>query len=399
MHEHLLDPEVQRFIITHENDDENELILKGKKIKDVPAAVVADQIVGRRKAKAKLPLYYSSPGIVYPPTVNLEQCTSEEVAQLKSDLINREVREGLRCIDLTGGFGVDTFFLSKIFHAVESVEPNSSLLEIARHNHKQLNAENISYYNTHAEEFLDEINTRANLIYVDPSRRDNASKKVIKFSDCSPNVVELLNIILLKTDFALIKASPMLDVQQGITELKNVHKVYVIAVENDCKELLFLCIKEKGESSTIETINVRKGVRESFSFSLSEEKLCGISFSDPRQFLYEPNSAILKAGAFKMAANRYLLDKISPNTHLYTSDKLIDGFPGRTFRILSFVKPNSVQLKKILPEMRANVLTRNYPLSVNELKKKLAIADGGNNYIIGFSGQSKKYLVVASRIR
>jgi hypothetical protein len=302
-----------------------------------------------------------------------------------------------RAIDLTGGFGIDTLQLSKIYQEVEYIEPNESLLAIAAHNHKALHHTNIHYHTCSAGSFLTDTKEKADLIYIDPSRRKISTEKAFLFKDCEPNVTEIIGDIFNRTTHLLVKASPLLDLQKGISELKFVKRISVVSVNNECKELLFLCVKNFKDEAVIDTVDL--GKHDSiFSFSLSEERIQEVRMSEPLTYLYEPNASILKAGAFKSIANKFGLQKMHANTHLYTADQIIFSFPGRIFEVESFTRPDKKSLVKFYPEMRANILLRNYPLTVEEVKRKGSLKEGGEKYLIGFSGLKGKFLAVCSRI-
>ncbi len=394
----LLQPEVQKFILEYEQDDEKKLVLQHRTIHGVPTSMLAEQIVGRRKAKVKLPLYYKSQNIIYPPGLNLEQSSSEETAALKAKTLSSILGSNKIIADLTGGFGIDSLFLSLIFNKVLYVEPNTSLLSIAQHNHQALHAKNIEYHNNTAEKFLQSYAGNFDCVFIDPSRRNKSNQKVFKLSDCEPDVSSLLSEIFQKSDCVLIKTSPLLDIQQGIKELQNVEKVWVVSVDNECKELLFFCEKGFVGEPNITAINLQEDHKD-FEFTLTEEKSVTSKFSEPLAYLYEPNASILKAGAFKIIGEKFSLFKLHPSTHLYTSTDLIQNFPGRIFKTIRTVKPEPKILKEIFPEGKVNVLTRNYPLSAEELKKKTKLKDGSELYLLGFSGRSEKHLVAAIRIK
>lgn len=395
----MLSQEVQEFIRTHENDDVNKLVLQHKEIHGVAAPVIAAQIIGRRKTKEKLSNYYACANIIYPPAINLEQSSSSQTALFKAHIAEEEVGVFKTCVDLTGGFGIDSYFLSKVFDQVQYVETNASLLETAHHNHIQLQRHNISYYGMSAEEYLKQPLVPADLFYIDPSRRNKTNQKIFKLSDCEPDITLLQDAIFERSNFLLLKTSPLLDIQHTVNELKHVKKVFIISVGNECKELLFLSIKGYTHEPERIAINILKDQIEKFSFTLDEEKNAAVLFDSPKTYLYEPNASLMKAGAFKTVAVRYALLKIHPSTHLYTSDHLVNDFPGRIFLIEAFVKSDKKSVHLFFPEGKANVTTRNYPLSVDELKKKTNLKDGGEKFLIGFSGLQEKFLTVAQRIR
>ena len=378
------------FILTHENEDVEKLILKHKEILGYSTAFVANQINGRRKAKNKLPTWYSNPKIIYPPQQNLEQSSSEAAAEFKVQIIKGE-GSGKTVADLTGGYGVDTFFFSKELHSVWYVEPNVELLELARSNHGLLNATNIQHANARAEQFLN-TDLKFDWIYLDPSRRSHA-RKVFKLKDCEPDVVSLFPRAFNKSDNILIKTSPLLDLKEGIRQLPHTLKVYVVSVDNECKEVLFLLNAGFSGEPQIICVNLPNQTQ-NFEFTFKEEDSTIVEFDNPLQFIYEPNASILKAGAFKTIAGQCGLKKIAPNTHLYTG-VWIENFPGRVFRQVDVLRNPKTQI----PGGKVNIISRNHPLSPDQIKKKFKLQDGGNRYLLAFAGIKKKYLVLADRLK
>lgn len=397
MIERLLQKNVQQFIEQHAHDDEQLLLLKHTTIFDLPASEVVWQISGRRKAKIKLPLFYQTANIVYPPGLNLEQSSSEETAVYKASLLAAHLPTRNSLVDLTGGFGVDSFFFSRKFDTVTCIEPNAALLEYATHNHHTLGAENIFPLQSRAEDFLNKLQHNVSCFFIDPSRRTTSNQKVFKLADCEPNVVALLPKIFEHSDYLLVKAAPLLDLHRGLLELGMVKNVWIVSVKNEVKELHFLCEKNCATEPVITAINLQSD-HETFSFQFSEEKKAAVKFSDPLTYLYEPNASVLKAGAFRLIADRFSLEKLHPNTHLYTSNKPLAHFPGRVFSIEALLKADAKDVARQFPEGKANVVTRNYPLSPDALKKKLKLQDGGEKYLIGCSGERQKFLIAATRI-
>jgi hypothetical protein len=279
---------------------------------------------------------------------------------------------------------------------VEYIEPDESLLQIVQHNHRTLGSSNISYHHTRAEDFLDS-SWKADLVFIDPSRR-NKGQKVFKLSDCEPDVTALYKSIFEKTEHLLIKTSPLLDIQQALRELPTVYKIYVVSVANECKELLFLCKKMVHSEPEIVTVNIYQTHTEKFTFTKAQEQTAAVVYSPPLEYLYEPNASVLKAGAFKIIASLYGLSKIDVSTHLYTSAKYRADFPGRIFQVEALVKNDSKVIQTHFPDGKANVITRNYPLSAEELKKKVKLKDGGDKFLIAFSGPKEKFLAVARRV-
>ncbi|HEX6227567.1 MAG TPA: RsmD family RNA methyltransferase [Chryseolinea sp.] len=401
MIDQLLSPHIQLFIEQHQRDDPNDLRLKYKTIFDIPANIVIDQITGRKKAKEKLPTWSANKRIIYPPSLNLEQSSSERTALMKKSIVESVPdisSHTAKLLDLTGGFGVDSLFLSKVGKELHFVEPDENLLAIAKHNHRQLGAANIHYHNTTAETFFDSIphSIDFDLVYIDPSRRSESGRKVLSLYECEPDVLKLLPKIFTLTNRIMLKTSPLLDIKLALSELRYVQKVYVIAVFNECKELLFLCGNENNAGPAIEALNLADRDH-SFSFTFSEEEDAVVTYSDPKKYLFEPNASILKSGAFKTIAARFEISKLHPNTHLYTADRVIADFPGRTFKIESSVKSNPKELENLFVDSKANILTRNYPLSVAELRQKTRLKEGGDKFLIGCSGLKNKFLLVASR--
>ncbi|MEQ9592722.1 MAG: hypothetical protein RLN86_08995 [Cyclobacteriaceae bacterium] len=391
----LLKPEVQDFIRQNENANETALLLRKQPIYGVSASLVAQQIIGRRKAKQKIQQYYDTPSILYPSPVYLEQSSSQATAAFKASKFL-----GQRAVDLTGGFGVDCFFLSKSFSEASYVEPNSSLFEIALHNHRLLQANNITHFNTTAEAFLESSAKPRDLLYLDPSRRNNLQGRVFRFSQCQPNVLDLLPSMLKIAKQIVIKASPLHDIQLGIKELNMVSAVFVIAVNNECKELLFVLRPDKSEDVSVEAVDLDPlgNTRHRFSSHIWEEEQASCEYSQPAKYLYEPSAAVLKAGAFKLIAQRFGVAKLATNTHLYTSNKIIEDFPGKVFEVVTSLKANPKSFREFLPDNKANIITRNYPLTNAALKKKLKVNDGGEKFIIGCSGESERYLLLATKV-
>lgn len=376
-----------------------ELALKYTLVHGVPIRFIADQIAGRAKAKDKLPSFYQRNSIIYPPGVNLEQSSSEITARFKIKLLAEMLHQRKSCADLTGGFGVDSFFLSRIFDRVSYVESNPELINIAAHNHHELGATGIGHYHTLAHDFLSSSDTQFDCLYIDPSRRDRNNKKVFSFSECEPDVSVLLPEMFKRSAHVLIKASPLLDLDKAVRDIRGVTRIFIIAVANECKELLFWCAGHAIGEYSIDAINIKKdGSIDTFKFSPTEERVSTPEFSDPLTYIYEPNAAILKAGAFKTVGRRFDLFKLHPSTHLYTSKELKSDFPGRVFKIIQHVKATQKnELNSFFPSGQANVTTRNYPMTVQELRHKTGLRDGGTDFLIGFSGIQKKFLVVAER--
>jgi len=369
----LLPAEVVAFIKEHEHSDLNRLLLNKHKYPHIPIDLVVNQIKARTKAKYKLPLWYKTEGVIFPPLLSMEQCSSEQTALFKASLI-----KGTLAIDLTGGAGVDSFYLSKQFEKVLYVEQNKELAQLTKHNFKVLGADNITVINQLSESFLAEFKGLADLIYIDPARRDQ-NQKVFLFESCSPNILSLQKELLEKAKRVIIKASPMLDISKGIHQLLQVEQVHVVALKNEVKELLFIQSQQTTGSILIQAIDLfNKSI-----FSTTWEDKMSASIGEIKQYLYEPNAAILKTGKTDTLCALYKVDKLNPNTHLFTSNLLIKNFPGRVFKIEKEVKYDKKEIQKLVPSKKANIAVRNFPDSVEALRKKTGIVPGGTTYLFG----------------
>ncbi|MFT7033856.1 MAG: 16S rRNA G966 N2-methylase RsmD [Cyclobacteriaceae bacterium] len=387
MIEELARPEVIEFILQHETEDPAQLILSHSKTKDLPIALAAAQIQSRKKAKTKLPEWYASQGVLFPHGIPIEQCSSEITAKYKATLI-----QGNSLIDLTGGTGIDTYYLSKQFQSTSYVEQNQELCDLALHNFGALNSK-IDVINSSAENFIATLKTSIDWIYIDPARRDKNKRKVFRIEDCTPNLIELQDILQEKSKGVLIKYSPLLDISEITRSVPNIDEIHIVSANNECKELLIV-LKKSSTDIKIRTINFQGVEKQIFNFLPKEENECSITLSLPKQYLYEPNSSIMKAGAFKIIAKKFNLNKLHANSHLYTSEKLVENFPGRVFKIIGMDALKKKVIKKIIPNAKANISTRNFPLSVQEIKKKLEIRDGGNIYIFATTLMNNKHVLI-----
>ncbi len=340
--------------------------------------LIVDQIVSRRKAKTKLPHWFDNYELIMPPPLSLEQCSSPATAAYKQQLI-----QGKRLADLTGGMGVDTLSLSETFPEVHHVEINPELHTIFQHNIATLGKDNITAHQMSAERFMLELKEKS-CFYIDPARRDKHQSRVFKLVDCSPNITELMPYFRVKANQVLIKAAPMIDISHALLQLEAVKDVHVVSVKNEVKEVLFLLDFQTTptKNPNIHCVNLDTNQPE-FSFTLAEEKSSNTNLSSLKKYLYDPNSAILKAGAFKLVGFRNNLTKLATHTHLYTSNQLNSQFPGRVFEVLQ-PSVNKKKIHQLLPKGQANVITKNFPQKPDELKKKLKVKDGGGLFLIGF---------------
>ena len=393
MIEYLSQKKVQEFIKEHQNDDPAQLMLSSESKNWKYFDKIVEQIQSRQKAKNKLPDWLEAEGLIWPPPLSIEQASSQITAEKKLDFI----KSGGSMVDLTGGYGIDCYYLSKKFTNTTYVERAEELCQIASHNFEQLGSD-IKIKNTQAEHFLEGTH-RVDFIYLDPARRDLNAKKVFRLADCSPDVAAIQKSLLKKADQVLIKLSPLLDISSVLNELESVAKVYVVAVKNEVKELLVLLKMDFEGEPRICCVNMDQSGEDDFEFFRSEEQELNLPFSDVKRYLYEPNAAILKAGAFKSVGEQFQLFELHPNTHLYTSSSLKPGFPGRIFDVEQSLPLEHKKLKKSFPELKGNIATRNFPMSVEALRKKMKIKEGGEHYLFACTGQEGKLFLLTQKIK
>ena len=424
-----MDVSTRKYIEEHLNDDINKLALS-KLPDNIDKQFVIRQIQARQLLKKKLPSWSENDELLFPKRLSLEQCSSELTAKYKRIISRRDEETQSRdasmapaikhidtslhriLVDLTGGMGVDTSFLSDNFDETIYVESQAELCELAEHNFKVLK-KNIKVVNAKAEDFLTQCG-EVDCIYLDPARRDEYGRKMVSLHDCSPDVAELQDLLFEKTNTVIVKLSPMLDIDIIKKELKNIKEIHVVAVKNECKEVLVLCQRttDNGQQtsskacSQLITIDLRENW--SFTFSEDEEQEAVPTFADEiGKYLYEPGVACMKAAPFKLLSQRFNIKKLHRNSHLYTSDELVTDFPGRTFEVINVV-PFDKKAKKILSQQttdngqqslsKVSIAVRNFPLSAEELRKHLSFKDGDDFYIFGTTMKGeKKVLILGSK--
>ena len=374
MNSELISENVQAYLRSHLNTAVSEFALKKSPFKSISPLELSIQLDGLQRAKLKLPSWFKNHGILYPPKINLEQCSSEIAAIFKAGLIS-----GSKLIDLSCGFGVDSILFSEKVEQITACDINQNLIELAHHNAHQLNAHNIEFKNIDGIEFLEDTDKYFDWIYVDPSRRTAKGKKVFRFQEASPNVIEPLELFKKRAKYLLIKASPLIDIKRSISDLKYVKEVYVVAINNEVKEVLFILDWNPCYDPVINSVNLTEKDKQAFRFRYSEEKAAILNFQNPKKFIYEPNSAILKAGGFKSVAAAYSVEKLAEHSHLYTSDILVD-FPGRSFELVKEIDFNNKNIKQLIFGKKSNISTRNFPIKTSELRRKYKLRDGGDNY-------------------
>lgn len=392
MNESILNTSIQEFINNNLNSDITSLILKGTQFNSVETLEIIEQIESKKKCETKLPTWYATERIYYPNKLNIEQTSSEITAKHKSSLIS-----GSSIIDLTGGFGVDCYYFSKQFKNVTHCEINDELHQIVKHNYNQLKSTNINTILTDGIEYLKNCNTKYDWIYVDPSRRHDSKGKVFMLSDCLPNIPEHIDLLFKHSKNVMIKTSPLLDISIGINELKHVKTIHIVAINNEVKELLWVLEENYNSKIELQTTNLKNEFTESFNFYLEDESNIVSNCNLPLTYLYEPNSAILKAGAFNSISKQLQVLKLHKHSHLYTNDEVIE-FPGRCFKIESVIAYNKKQLKD-LSITKANITTRNFPETVEQIRKKTRIKDGGNKFLFFTTNlNEEKIVLVCSKI-
>ena len=444
----------QDFIRQHQDDDVRQLAFLGSKYPEVDMPFALDQIRGRKMARVKLPRWASLEGIIYPPHISMEQCSSESTALYKAELAARllslpdsssgtemKTENEIEFVDLTGGFGVDfSYIAARLGVKSMYVERQAHLCEAARENFERLGLKNAIVKNGDGIEVLHSFHPKKDdaasaddslgitydqsrsllktnlglkIIFIDPARRDDAGNKVVSLKDCTPDVTVLQEEMLSKADYVIIKLSPMLDWHRAISELSHVREVHIISVNNECKELLLvLSARNMGDMEASSADGEEGGVNhagnlriycindtqsfvcdeldmETFSVKIAPSTL------EDMQYLYEPNASLMKAGCFGVLSERYDVRMLSKNSHLFVSQAPIEAFPGRSFRIIAVSSFNKKELKRHLSGItKANIATRNFPLSVAELRKRLKLKDGGETYIFATTLSDESHVLV-----
>ena len=381
------------FIHEHAEADVRQLALQGTKNPEVDLSFALEQIAGRQKAKTKLPSWAAVDGIVYPPHLSMEQCSSEQTARYKALIAGK----GALIVDLTAGFGVDMAFMSQAFQKAIYVERQAPLCAISSENFKLLGLNHIEVICADGIDYLHQLE-HADLIFLDPARRDNHGARTYGIADCTPNVLELRDELLEKADRVMLKLSPMLDWQKAVEDLGHVSEVHIVSVDNECKELLLILSKEK-KPLKLFCVNNDQVFEGDQGDWLNERSIAEIRVPVPmssQAYLFEPNASIMKAGCFTLLEQRFNVSQLDKNSHLFVSDHDISDFPGRRFTIEKTTSMNKRELKTALAGIdKANITVRNFPLSVAELRKRLKLKDGGNLYLFATTladGQHQLFL-------
>ena len=403
-----MNEKTREFIREHADEDVRKVALLGTKDPEVDLQVALQQIAGRQTAKKKLPSWAAVEGVIYPPHLNMEQCSSELTARYKATIAG----EGGSMADLTGGFGIDFYWMSQGFEHRHYVEQNEALCEIAENNLRTLGLDGFIYCCDTAT-YLTTM-PHVSLIYMDPARRNEHGGRTYGIEDCTPNVLELLPLLMEKADRVMLKLSPMLDWRKAVKQLQYVSEVHIVSVDNECKELVVEMWKEERGMWNVECgmrnemcqtrvvcVNLlSNGGQQVFEFGAFALGGQSISHSSLliSHFLYEPNASIMKAGCFGELAQRYGVSPVAANSHLFLSSVEIDDFPGRRFQILAISSMNKKELSKNLVSMeRANIAVRNFPMSAEQLRKNLKLKDGGDNYLFATTNDKGEHLLFICR--
>lgn len=390
----------RQYIRQHLDDDIRQLALRGTKDPEVDLAFAFQQIDGHKRAKEKLPSWAAIEGLVYPPHLSMEQCSSERTARYKAEVAG----SGELFVDLTAGFGVDASFIAQGFQRAVCVELQPELCAISSANFKLLGLHQIKVVNGNGQDYLHTMPS-ADLVFIDPARRDEHGGRTYGITDCTPNVLEIINELLTKAQRVMIKLSPMLDWRKAVEDLgkEYVEAVHIVSVDNECRELLLEVKRWKGEKVKelkVFCVNLLSdGCEERFEFDASSSRPSAHPFiSSPFHFLYEPNASLMKAGCFGLIADRYQMAQPDVNSHLFVSDKEVADFPGRCFIVDKVTTMNKRELKEALAGItKANIAVRNFPMSVPELRRRLKLQEGGDVYIFATTAANRGHLLLLCR--
>ncbi|CAG4991712.1 hypothetical protein DYBT9275_00816 [Dyadobacter sp. CECT 9275] len=383
------------FIRQHIQDDVNQLILRSSIYKNFDIKKLGAQILSRQKAQKKLPEWYDNPVLIFPPPLSIEQSSSEATAKYKSGMI-----QGRTLMDITGGMGIDSYYLSRSFNKTLYFERNEEVSRCAAYNFEVLKASNISVHTADSIDYIHQKELKSDWIFADPARRGTQQEKVVLLSDCTPDIAASLKTLYAAASNILIKTSPLLDIDLAVKELKGVKEVHIIGLGNECKELLFVLDQENNQPDFLRKVRVldsRGDTLAAMDFSAASEQQALPCFSDPLSFLYEPHAAVLKAGFYRLTATHFNLNKLAASSHLYTSENCVPNFPGRVFEILAVCKPDIREITKYIGGDKANLTIRNFPGTVHDLRKKWRLKEGGDFYLFATTLTSLKRVVIVTR--
>ncbi|GGM80304.1 hypothetical protein GCM10010967_10150 [Dyadobacter beijingensis] len=385
------------FIREHLHDNPGDLILKAGKFRGLDVKKLAAQVQSRQKASKKLPEWSANERLIFPPALSVEQCSSEATALYKASIVS-----GQTLTDITGGMGIDCYYMSRSFAEAHYFEQQPDVASSAAYNFAQLGATRI---HVHAGESLHALGSglTADWLYADPARRDANKEKVVRLADCTPDVAGNLALLFQAAPNILIKTSPLLDIDLASKELKKLKEVHVMGYEQECKELLFVLDRDMPERDfkiKVRILDHTGKPLHQLDFDREEERNALVRYSKPLGYLYEPHAAVLKAGAFKTSCTRFPMQKLAIHSQLYTSEALVTDFPGRSFRIVAVCKPDIREISQHIPGDKANITVRNFPAKPEELRKKWKLKDGGDHYLFAttLADQTKVVIVCVKPI-
>ncbi|WP_229215027.1 THUMP-like domain-containing protein [Dyadobacter bucti] len=383
------------FIQSHRNDDISQLILKAGKFKEFDVKKLAAQIAARQKAVKKLPEWAENKELIFPPALSVEQSSSEATARYKAGLVG-----GTTFTDITGGMGVDCFYMSRNFETAHYYELQAEVARAAAFNFEKLGAHHIKVHAADSLKSLEDTDQYFDWIYADPARRDFNWEKVVLLSDCTPDVLSHLPILFKNAPDILLKTSPLLDIDLAAKQLQKLKEVHVMGYEQECKELLFVLNRDIVSDQfmlRVRIINADGSVRYGLDFSREDEREAAVTYSKPLSYLYEPHPAVLKAGAFKTVCTVFDVAKLSVNSHLYTSEGFCANFPGRSFEIIGTCKPDMKEIADFAKDGKANLTLRNFPAKIQDLRKKWKLKEGGDIYLFATTLADHSRIIIVTK--
>lgn len=413
----IMNDETREFVAMHRNEDVRELALKAKRVEGLDLPLALDQIAGWQIARKKLPQWASCEGIVYPPHISMEQCSSQFTAQYKSEIaqtllapaatVRARVSDSgesdtlvakRAMVDLTGGFGVDFSYLARGFSQATYVERQRHLCDLAEHNMAALGLDQARIVCGDGVEYLRQMGP-VDFIYLDPARRDEHGSRTYAIEDCTPNVLELRDLLLAKSQYTLVKLSPMLDWRKVVADFDGtVREVHIVATGNECKELLLVLgqqVHEEPSAPRVFCVNDNQRIDYDSAAYTQGLRIGGKPLPEAKNYLYEPNASIMKAGCFDLVEERFGVTQVGPSSHLFVSATPVADFPGRGFAIEAIGGMNKKDIKRLLNGTKqANIAVRNFPLTAPQLRKKLKLADGGPVYLFGTTMQGCDHVLL-----
>lgn len=396
----MLNNETLQFIEAHRDDVVSRLALT-KVPQEVDMRMALQQIEGWQTARTKLPRWAETPGVMFPPRLSMEQCSSELTARYKCSIVQALLPQGRGDVmfDLTGGFGIDFSYLAPLFRQALYMERLPHLCELARHNFALMQG-------LHGAQVIECDSSQhpdrwpiADFCFVDPARRNDAGRKVVAIDDCEPNLILLQEALREHASFVLIKLSPMLDISVAMQALRHIGQVHAVSVHGECKELLLVMTREEPVNTTFHCVNFVQGEASVFSFTPADEQQAACVYaSEVKTYLYEPNASVMKCGAYRAVAQRYGVEKLHPSSHLYTSHVLHADFPGRVFQVMGCSTFAKSELKSLLQGLsQANLTVRNFPQSVAWLRKRLKLKEGGADYLFATTMGADEHVLIRTR--